>query len=171
VATQRADGTRAGNGYAAMALLDSNGDGILSAADANFAKLQLWVDANVDAKTDAGELHSLAEFGVVSLDLKGLVGTEVDHGNLLGLVSSYTGADGTQHAMADVWFAKDSTVQAAAPRLDELLVAPAAELLPSWHASGAAAGGTTTPSAAALAPAGIDRSLLPIDDNRHQPLI
>jgi len=73
--------------------------------------------------------------------------------------------------MADVWFAKDSTVQAAAPRLDELLVAPAAELLPSWHGSGAAASGTTTPSATEVAPAGIDRSLLPIDDNRHQPLI
>jgi hypothetical protein len=171
VATQRADGTRAGNGYAAMALEDSNGDSILSAADANFAKLQLWVDANVDGKTDAGELHGLAEFGVVSLDLKGLAGTEVDNGNLLGLVSSYTGADGTQHAMADVWFAKDISVQAAAPRLDELLAAPAAELLPSGPASAAPASGTTTAGTGVAAPAGFDRSLLPIDDNRHQPLI
>jgi len=134
VATKNADGTRAGNGYAAMALEDSNHDGKLSAADQNWNKLQVWVDANQDGKTDGGELHGLAEFGVASLDLKGLVGTEVDHGNLLGLVSSFTKTDGSQHAMADVWFAKDAT---PAPQLHELIAAPAADVLPAALAAAA----------------------------------
>ncbi len=168
-ATRLADGTRAGNGYEAMAQHDSNHDGVLSGADVDFQKLQLWVDANVDGKTDAGELHSLAEFGVASLDLKGLAGTQVDNGNLLGLTSTYTTTDGAQHATADVWFAKDTP--AVPPKLDELLAAPSAELLaaaPVGHAAPTPVAASHVPTAA---PAGIDRNLLPIDENKHQPLI
>ncbi len=54
----------------------------------------------------------------------------MDNGNLLGLVSSYTTADGAQRAMADVWFARSPDSPAAAPPLDELL-APAAQPLPA----------------------------------------
>jgi hypothetical protein len=169
-ATQLADGTRAGNGYLAMQALDSNGDGMLSAADVDFAKLQLWIDANTDGKTDGGELRSLAEFNVASLDLQGLAGTELDNGNLLGLVSSYTTTDGAQHAMADVWFAKDRPT--APPALNELLAAPTVDVLQGTSAASAPASGTAAPQAApAAAPVGIDRHLLPIDDHKNPPLI
>ncbi len=94
VATPTADGSRAGNGYAALALIDSDHNGVLNATDARFKELQLWVDANSNGRTDAGELHALAEYGVVSLDLKSEAGSVVDQGNLLGLVSNYTSADG-----------------------------------------------------------------------------
>ena len=85
-ATLKADGTRAGNGYAAMALEDSNQDGKLNASDTHWKELQLWVDANHDGKTDAGELRSLAEYGIVELDLTAKVGTDIQNGNLIGLV-------------------------------------------------------------------------------------
>jgi len=127
--TQLASGKRASNGYEAMAQYDSNGDGQLTAADAHFADLRVWVDANHDGKTDAGELKTLADLGIASLDLHGLAGTATDHGNLLGLTSGYTTTDGATHAMADVWFAKD-TGAAAAPALGDLLAAPAADVLP-----------------------------------------
>ena len=94
VATLKADGTRAGNGYEAMKIEDSNQDGKLTSADARYSELKLWVDANQDGKTDDGELRGLADFGIVSLDLSALTGSEVDNGNLLGLTSSYTTADG-----------------------------------------------------------------------------
>jgi hypothetical protein len=55
-----------------------------------------------------------------------VAGTTVDNGNLLGLVSSYTTGDGTQHAMADVWLAKDKSADL---QLGDLLSAPADNLL------------------------------------------
>jgi hypothetical protein len=130
-ATQLANGPnagqRAGDGFRAMADLDSNHDGKLSSGDAAFGELKLWVDANHDGKTDAGELKGLADFGVVSINLDFAKGSSMDNGNLLGMVSSYTKADGTESAVADVWFAKaDST-----PNLGELLAAPAADLIGS----------------------------------------
>jgi hypothetical protein len=130
VGTRLADGTHAANGYVAMAQYDDNHDGRLDAADAHFKDLRVWVDANHDGRTDAGELKTLDELHVASLDLHGLAGTQLQHGNLLGLTSSYTTSDGAQHAMADVWFAKD----AAAPALGDVLAAPAAEVLPG-HAA------------------------------------
>jgi len=181
VGTKLADGTRAGNGFAAMAAMDTNHDGKLSIADKDFKELQVWVDANHDGKTDAGELHKLSEFGIVSLDLHGLVGKEVDQGNLLGLTSSYTTADGAQHAMADVWFAKDVAPATSAHeqppvQLHELLAPPATEVLPpaastpaSTPAAPTVTHGSVSHDSASLV--SIDKSLLPIDENKAPPLI
>jgi hypothetical protein len=127
IGSRLADGTRAANGYAALAQLDGNHDGVISAADSQFKDLRVWVDANHDGKTDAGELKSLADAGIVSLDLHAVTGTQVDHGNLLGLVSSFTLADGSQHQLADVWFAKEK-VATPPIQLDDLLAAPTAAL-------------------------------------------
>jgi hypothetical protein len=168
-ATPLADGSRAGNGYAAMAQEDSNHDGTLSAADAHFNDLKLWVDANQDGKTDAGELHGLAQFGVVSLDLKGLVGNHLDHGNLLGLVSTYTTRDGATHAMADVWFAKSpSPAGEAPPRVDELLANPAAAQIPVEFATPAS---DLTQARAAPAQAATPTAQRGFEDSRPAPLI
>jgi hypothetical protein len=97
---------------------DSNHDGKLSQADAAWNQLRVWVDADSDGSTDAGELLTLDQLGIVDLDLNAQRGTEMDNGNLLGLVSSYTTQDGQTHDMADVWFAKaqqsEPTVEAAA---------------------------------------------------------
>jgi hypothetical protein len=112
-ATRLADGSRASNGYAALAMEDSNHDGVLNQADAAFKDLRLWVDANSNGVTDAGELHTLAEFGITSLNLNHTVTDTVDHGNLLALSSSYTTTDGKSHDMADVWFARDTGTAAA----------------------------------------------------------
>jgi hypothetical protein len=128
--TVLANGKHAVNGYQAMAAEDSNHDGQLTAADATFGKLQVWVDANHDGKTDLGELKGLADVGIVSLDLHATAGSTVDNGNVLGLVSSYTTADGARHDMADVWLAK----QAAVPPVGDLLSAPPKDLLPAGPA-------------------------------------
>jgi trimeric autotransporter adhesin len=143
--TRDAAGSRAVDGYQAMRFEDSNGDGLLSAADARFSELQVWVDANQDGKTDAGELQGLVDLGIVSLDLGAAAGTQVDNGNLLGLVSHYTTVDGSQHQMADVWFTKDTS----APSIGELLSGPAHELL----TGSAPTAGAATSGGASAAPA------------------
>lgn len=50
----------------ARALADKNGDGILQGDE--LKNLKVWNDANGDGKVDPGELQSLADKGVVSID-------------------------------------------------------------------------------------------------------
>jgi len=108
-ATVLSSGHRAGDGYTAMRDIDSNHDGKLTATDAAFKDLQVWVDANGDGITGNGELKSLASLGIIEIDLNAKAGTEIDNGNLLGLVSSYKTSDGVSHDMADVWFSKEAS--------------------------------------------------------------
>jgi hypothetical protein len=73
-ATRLANGTRASNGYVALAELDSwifsgNGDGHLDSADAAFGSLRLWTDRNHDGISQPEELQTLAEAGIRRIDL------------------------------------------------------------------------------------------------------
>jgi hypothetical protein len=101
--TTMPDGSKAIDGYAALRVLDANHDGVIDAKDAAFASLSVWVDANSNAKTDAGELRSLSQAGIESLSLVAKPTAIIDQGNLIGLMGSYTTTDGQKHEMADVW--------------------------------------------------------------------
>ncbi len=107
--TNLADGTKAVDGFQALSQLDSNHDGVVDAKDTQFSKLSVWVDANSDGVTDAGELKSLTDLGVQSLNLAATTSTTMDNGNLIGLVSSYTTTDGQTKELADVWLATSSS--------------------------------------------------------------
>lgn len=106
--TTLANGAKALDGFAALAGLDSNGDGIINASDAAFGQLQVWVDANGDAHTDAGELRSLADLGIASLGLQAQASDLQNNGNAVGLLGSYTTTDGAAHVLADVWLQNQS---------------------------------------------------------------
>ncbi len=49
--------------------LGGNGDGKISAADAVFGRLRLWIDTNHDGVSQPGELMSLAAAGIESIEL------------------------------------------------------------------------------------------------------
>jgi hypothetical protein len=102
--TQLANGTTASNGWAALGAMDSNHDGKIEAHDANFDKLRVWVDANGDGVTDAGELHTLAEVNVASINLNADNTITYQNGNALQGFSSFTSTDGTTHDIVDVSF-------------------------------------------------------------------
>lgn len=53
-------GGRASNGFAALAALDANGDGVLDARDPMFAKLVLWSDRDGDHRSSPDELRPLS---------------------------------------------------------------------------------------------------------------
>ncbi len=103
--TGLSDGTKAVDGYQALAQLDTNHDGVISSADAQFSQLGVWIDGNADGLSGAGEVKSLAQLNITQLSLKAQTGTDTNNGNLLGLTASYQTTDGVSHAAADVWFA------------------------------------------------------------------
>jgi Ca2+-binding RTX toxin-like protein len=84
---------------------DTNGDGSLDASDARFDEFRLWQDVDGDGVSQAGELRSLAEAGIVSLSLtsnapRHASGDE-ENVSVLG-ITSYTRADGTSAIAGDV---------------------------------------------------------------------
>lgn len=67
-------GTTAAHGYEALAELDTgalggNGDGVLDASDAMYAKLRLWLDHDHDGVSTAKELSTLAKERVRTIEL------------------------------------------------------------------------------------------------------
>jgi hypothetical protein len=76
---------------------------VIDFIDEGFSGLAVWTDANSNAKTDAGEVRSLAQAGVQSLSLVAKPTAIIDQGNLIGLMGSYLTTDGRSQEMADVW--------------------------------------------------------------------
>lgn len=58
------------NGFDALRKLDVNQDRVMDKKDKAFKNLYLWKDANGNSKNDKGEVKSLAEMKVESIDLK-----------------------------------------------------------------------------------------------------
>jgi hypothetical protein len=52
---------------AALAAFDSDGDGLISAADARYVDLRLWTDANRNGRTELFELSGLAAAGLTAI--------------------------------------------------------------------------------------------------------
>ena len=97
-------------GFFELASLDSNLDGFISAADVQFDTLRVWIDANLDAVTDEGELLTLAELGIVSI---GVIGGDHDHVDFTGDDSVITGGstvlfdDGSTRSVYDAYLSID----------------------------------------------------------------
>ncbi|MGQ3892586.1 beta strand repeat-containing protein, partial [Legionella sp. CNM-4043-24] len=53
----------------ALSVFDTNGDGRLDAGDENFSKFKVWQDSNGNGVSDAGEMSSLSQRGIASVNL------------------------------------------------------------------------------------------------------
>jgi len=90
------DGAKAANGFAALAPLDSNADGVISADDERFADLVLWRDENLNGVSESFELRGLADSGIAAIGLNSQpVALALAGGNVLTLTSSFERTDGT----------------------------------------------------------------------------
>jgi len=103
------NGKTAADGYAAMKALDTNNDGVLDANDAAFGELSVWTDNNGNGITDGNELTNLSSLGIDSIALNATKSSQMNNGNLIGLMGSYTTTDGQMHTMGDVWFQTDAS--------------------------------------------------------------
>lgn len=68
-ATRLHDGGLAEQGFAALAELDADQDGRISASDPSFAELVLWEDGDADRRSDGLELLPLAALGLEAIEL------------------------------------------------------------------------------------------------------
>ena len=109
--TMLADGSKAQTGWQALAQYDLNQDLLIDQHDVIFSSLQVWQDANSDGRTDAGELKTLAELGIVSISLNHNDQAVQQNGNTLQHFSSFHTADGQAHEVVDAWFAVQQIVE------------------------------------------------------------
>ncbi len=88
------DQNGARNGFEELRKLDSNGDGVINARDKEFSALRLFRD-NGNGITEAGELISLADAGIESIDLNYTnVNEKTSGGNRIGQVAQFRYGDG-----------------------------------------------------------------------------
>jgi len=126
--TLRANGSLASDGFEALRDLDNNKDGRLNEFDLAWKQLQVWKDNNSNASVDPGELISLSEAGVSSLNLNSITSPFVDSGgNQHRLIGSFVTSQGKEHSMVDVWLAVDHTRSAS---LLDIMIDPAIRSLP-----------------------------------------
>lgn len=98
-------GGRSLDGFSQLENFDDNHDGVIDAGDAIFAGLLVWRDANSDGTSEASELKTLGEHGIVSISLATSQQVAFDNGNFVPLVSTFTLATGETRQIADVYFA------------------------------------------------------------------
>lgn len=115
-------GVAAASGYEALKALNSNGDGLISSADAAWSQLKVWKDANSNGITEAGELLTMADAKVKNIRLNYTQSDFVDaQGNAHLQEGTYLRTDGVVRKTSDVWFnvdplfAKDLTTTLVSP--------------------------------------------------------
>jgi hypothetical protein len=91
-----------------LALLDGNHDGKVDVLDLDFARLRVWRDLDQDGVSDDGELFSLAELGITSINVTGnALGATTPSGNTLREQSTFTRADGSTGNIFEALFPTD----------------------------------------------------------------
>jgi hypothetical protein len=111
-ATPLMNGGRATDGFSALREFDTNLDGSIDRSDAVFALLLLWLDLDHDGVSTAGELLSLDQAGVLSIELYAIVSERRDpHGNQLRYSGRFwmRGPAGSRvpRQVTDVFFVRD----------------------------------------------------------------
>ena len=100
------DAPEARSAMQGLASFDTNGDGLVSVLDERFGELKVWVDADHDGRSDAGELRSLADHGIVSISLRAAASQDTDKvgRNVLLSTAVFNLADGSTVTLGDVAF-------------------------------------------------------------------
>jgi Ca2+-binding RTX toxin-like protein len=89
------------NGLAALKSLDSNNDNQFTSADVVWSEVMVWVDANHDGMTDAGELKTLTALGITDINLTQTVQSGlVRDGNEILASSTFVQNGVTREALA-----------------------------------------------------------------------
>ncbi|MCX6061576.1 MAG: hypothetical protein NT103_04920 [Campylobacterales bacterium] len=119
--TKDTKGNYASNGFDALAKYDTNHDNIINASDDVYKALRVWQDSNSDGITNTGELHTLSELGITSINLTYQTTDTLEERNTIKQTSTFTqettDTDGNAltetKAVNDVWFKSNIKRKAA----------------------------------------------------------
>ncbi|WP_434051449.1 MAG: DUF5801 repeats-in-toxin domain-containing protein [Roseibium sp.] len=100
----------------ALASLDSNGDAVIDANDAAFTDIRVWQDVNTDGVSQDGELSTLSDLGIESINLNADQVYKTVSGNTVYAEGSYQTSDGSTGSYAGTAF---SSLGDAEPNADE----------------------------------------------------
>ncbi|UXN58115.1 calcium-binding protein [Phyllobacterium zundukense] len=98
------------DGFTALRAFDSNGDGKVDSNDADFDKLKLWRDLNGDGEFNDGEMFSLAEYGITSINVTANPGNHTEGGNSVAFEGTFTRSDGSLGRAEAVLFGTNRTI-------------------------------------------------------------
>ena len=135
------NGQTAADGFAALADLDSNQDGVINTNDAQFANLRVWRDLNQDGVSQANELSTLDQQNIASISLTKTANNQLlPDGNRILDLGTYTKTDGTTgttgatgQQVADLDFIENPFYT---DFTDSPPITPEAALLPNMEGSG-----------------------------------
>ncbi|RKF49401.1 hypothetical protein BCY88_17395 [Paraburkholderia fungorum] len=129
--TPLANGTLAANGFDALREFDINKDGVIDRNDAIWSSLRIWRDANGDGTSQSGELLSLDELGIISINLsKDATIRTLENGNMVRGTGSFVQmVDGVpvERDMQEIWFGQDTLHQkfdTTIPLRDDVIAMP-----------------------------------------------
>ena len=118
--TELSDDLLAANGFEALSYFDANADGVIDAKDDIYNELQIWQDKNQNGVVDGGELMSLSEAGIASINLAyENIDVRDESGNGHSQRGTYTKTDGTTSTVEDVWFEKDAANTVVSDTIDK----------------------------------------------------
>jgi hypothetical protein len=108
--TPGVDATYASSGFEALRALDANADGSFNAQDAAFTQVRVWRDLNQDGVSQANELSSLADQGIVGIALTPTtVNTALGNGNTVTGTATVTRSNGSTTLAETVNVATDTS--------------------------------------------------------------
>ena len=137
--TLLSDGSVASSGFQALADLDSNGDGVFSADDAEFGAIRIWKDANQDGVSQSSELLTLTETGVASINLTptDTANVALGNGNVIDNRGTFTRTNGEEGQAGDLLLAMNHFYSDFSGSLDPVQITEEASQLPNLHGAGA----------------------------------
>lgn len=101
------DQTGSPNGFAALAMYDTNADNAITSADAQFGDLLVWIDTHPDGYSQENELHTLSDLSITSINLNFANVSYAISDNEIKQESNFV-IDGQTRDIVDVWFAFDN---------------------------------------------------------------
>ncbi len=92
-----------------LAFFDTNSNGLFDTGDAQWGEFLVWQDLDSDGVSDAGEVLTLDDLGIVSIDLAGQRTGQTPGGgdNVLYATSTFETASGGSGVVGDVFFIFD----------------------------------------------------------------
>ena len=92
------------DGFTALRELDVNHDNKITSADSGFSSLRVWTDVDGDGVTDAGELQSLANLSITTINLNATAVNQTVNGNIIAEVATFVRSDGTTGQVGEAFF-------------------------------------------------------------------